>query len=56
MSRLGLRVHTVMLRPNPAPVAGKVLRQDPQPGKKVRRGRTATLYLDFPPARAASDD
>jgi len=44
-----------MLTPNHAPVAGKVVRQDPQPGKKVRRGRTVTLYLEFPQARAASD-
>lgn len=55
VSRLGLRVHTVMQTPTPAPVAGKVMRQDPQPGKKVRRGRTVTLYLEFPRARAASD-
>jgi beta-lactam-binding protein with PASTA domain len=56
VSRLGLKVHTVMLTPNPAPVAGKVVRQDPQPGKKVRRGHTVTLYLEFPQARAVSDD
>jgi beta-lactam-binding protein with PASTA domain len=56
MSRLGLKVRTVMLTPNPAPVARKVVRQDPQPGEKVRRGRMVTLYLEFPQARAASDD
>lgn len=56
VSRLGLKVHTVILTPNPAPVAGKVVRQEPQPGKKVRRGRTVTLYLEFPQARAESDN
>jgi beta-lactam-binding protein with PASTA domain len=55
VSRLGLRVRTEALTPNPAPVEGKVVRQDPQPGKKVGRGRTVTLYLEFPPARATSD-
>jgi beta-lactam-binding protein with PASTA domain len=53
--RLGLKVHTVVLTPNPAPVEGKVVRQDPQPGTKVRRGRTVTLYLEFPLPGAASD-
>jgi beta-lactam-binding protein with PASTA domain len=56
VSRLGLKVHTVMVTPNPAPVAGKVVRQEPQPGKKVRRGRMVTLYLEFPQARAESDN
>ena len=53
VSRLGLEVQTVMLTPSPPPVAGKVVRQDPQPGKKVRRGRMVTLYLEFP---RTSDD
>jgi beta-lactam-binding protein with PASTA domain len=55
VSRLGLRVRTEVLTPNPAPVEGKVARQDPQSGKKVGRGRTVTLYLEFPSARATSD-
>jgi PASTA domain len=49
--RLGFRVDTVVLTPNPAPVEGRVVRQDPQPGKKLRRGRTVTLYLEFPQRR-----
>jgi hypothetical protein len=56
VSGLGLKVHTVMLTPNPAPVAGRVVRQEPQPGKKVRRGRTVTLYLEFRQAPAESDN
>jgi beta-lactam-binding protein with PASTA domain len=56
VGRLGLRVQTVVLTPNPAPVEGKVVRQDPQPGKKVRRSRTVTLYLEFPQTPVASDD
>jgi beta-lactam-binding protein with PASTA domain len=52
---LGLKVHTVMLTPNPAPVEGKVVRQDPQPGTNVRRGRTVTLYLEFPQPGVPSD-
>jgi beta-lactam-binding protein with PASTA domain len=56
VSRLGLKVRTAVLTPNPAPVAGKVVSQDPQPGMKLRRGRTVTLYLEFPPARAAPAD
>jgi hypothetical protein len=56
IGRLGLKVNTVVLTPNPAPVEGKVVRQDPQPGKKVRRGRRVTLYLEFPQARATSED
>ena len=53
--RLGLKVRTVVLTPNPAPVEGKVVRQDPQPGTKVRRGRTVILFLEFPQPGAASD-
>lgn len=49
--RLGLKVDTVVLTPNPEPVEGKVVRQDPQPGKKLRPGRTVTLYLEFPQRR-----
>ena len=49
--RLGLKVDTVVLTPNPEPVEGKVVRQDPQPGKKLRPGRTVTLYLEFPERR-----
>jgi hypothetical protein len=56
VSRLGIGVRTAVLTPNPAPVEGKVVRQDPQPCKKVRRGRTATLYLEFPQAGATPDD
>jgi PASTA domain len=52
--RVGLTVNTVVLTPSPAPVEGKVVRQHPPPGKKVRRGHTVTLYLEFP-ARANSD-
>ncbi len=49
--QLGLKVDTVVLTPNPAPVEGKVVKQDPQPGKKLRPGRTVTLYLEFPQRR-----
>ena len=49
--RLGLTVDTVLLTPNPAPVEGTVVRQDPQPGTRLRRGRTVTLYLEFPQRR-----
>jgi beta-lactam-binding protein with PASTA domain len=56
VSRLGLKVRTEVLTPNPAPVEGKVVRQDPQPGKKVRRGRSVTLYLEFPQARTTAVD
>jgi beta-lactam-binding protein with PASTA domain len=52
VSRLGLKVDTVVLTPNPAPVEGKVVRQDPQPGQKLRRGRSVTLYLEFPQKHA----
>jgi beta-lactam-binding protein with PASTA domain len=53
--RLGLTVHTVVLTPDPAPVDGWVVRQDPPPGKKVRRGSKVTLYLEFPSRQPASD-
>jgi beta-lactam-binding protein with PASTA domain len=53
--RLGLTVDTVVLTPDPAPVEGKVVRQDPPPGRKVRRGRKVTLYLEFPTQQRASD-
>jgi hypothetical protein len=33
VSRLGLKVHTVMLTPNPAPVAGKVVRRTRNPAR-----------------------
>jgi len=49
--QLGLRVETVVVTPDPAPVEGKVVKQDPPPGKKLRRGRTVTLYLEFPQRR-----
>jgi PASTA domain len=52
--RVGLTVNTVVLTLSPAPVEGKVVRQHPPPGKKVRRGDTVTLHLEFP-ARANSE-
>jgi beta-lactam-binding protein with PASTA domain len=53
--RLGLTVHTVVLTPDPAPVEGRVVRQDPPPGRRVRRGRKVTLYLEFPARQRASE-
>ena len=51
-TRLGLTVYTVVLTPDPAPVQGKVVRQDPPAGRRVGRGRKVTLYLEFPPRQA----
>jgi hypothetical protein len=52
--RLGLTVDTVVVTTNPSPVEGTVVRQEPQAGKKLRCGRTVTLYLEFRNGLAAT--
>jgi beta-lactam-binding protein with PASTA domain len=48
VARLGFVVRTVRLTEDPEPVEGTVVRQEPGPGTKLRRGRDVTLYLSFP--------
>ncbi|MBO3744747.1 PASTA domain-containing protein [Streptosporangiaceae bacterium NEAU-GS5] len=47
--RAGVKLDIVLLDPDPPATRGFVAKQDPAPGKDLRRDATVTVWLDFPP-------